>query len=875
MPPQKRQGSVVDLNILPEQYRPYKLPSRVLFLWIAAYGLTVLLVPAYLASARIETTSAQAEAELIRVRQELQLAPTPAGEVISLTRTLSETNAAVTRVESVLPVIMGRSDWPEIMAAIDDYESSWLDVESVTQVENQITLEGYAVDSATVIDYVDSLKISNVFESVSLLSMDEVARPFGTATVTPTATSTITPTLAPTGTLTPTATLSPTPDLRDAYEPDDQVPSHILLGEQQQRSFYPTYDIDKITFLAKAGRFYSVFTSGLAAGVDTSLTVQAGSATYSNDDCYTDAGDLHYSTCPDDAQASLIEFTVGTDTEALITVENRAEYGSNQTYVLTVVDTGAREDDYEDDDNYPKPISIGEKQDHNFYPEGDVDKVQVLVKAGKQYEITTSGLSVGVDTYVSVFVDGKTYSDDDGGAEPQSSQVRFLALNEGIAVITITNKGDFGSGKWYEISVTELDPMDEYEIDDVVPSPISIEEDQQHSFYPEGDVDKVQVLVKAGKQYEVSTSGLSDGVDTYVSVSVDGKTYSDDDGGPEPHSSQVRFEALNEGLAVVTITNKGHFGSDKWYHIRITETDPRDEWEIDDVEPSPIFVGQVQIHNFYPQSDVDRVECHIKGGRVYEAYTYWSADLPDIRIAPACPDPLPPGVDTIVQVEGAGLTCDPPGCLNDDWQDHNWGPAYACMPVPGDYSSRVVFRAQSEGYVVITIRSKNNQYGPDKYYALFVWDLGPYATATPTATPVTPTATPSVTPTRTPTATSTPTPTVTATPTATSTPTPTLTPTETPTGGATETPTDTPVPPTPPMVPTYPPPAGDPDAGVPYPVSTAEAYQSTAGNGAYARVPGLASALDPGRAAVPVGRSPLQGTMVKYVILLTLKAISP
>jgi len=47
MPSKNRQERLVDFNILPEQYRPRKLPSRVLFLWLAAIGLTLLLVPTF------------------------------------------------------------------------------------------------------------------------------------------------------------------------------------------------------------------------------------------------------------------------------------------------------------------------------------------------------------------------------------------------------------------------------------------------------------------------------------------------------------------------------------------------------------------------------------------------------------------------------------------------------------------------------------------------------------------------------------------------------------------------------------------------------------------------------------------------------------
>ena len=995
MPPKNRQEILVDFNILPEQYRPRKLPSRVLFLWIAAIGLTLLLVPTFLVSARTKANTAQVEEELAIVRQELQVVPTPIGEVIELTQTLSETNGALQRLEEVLPTLMGRSDWPEVMAAIDDYDGSRLNLDSVTQVENAITLEGLAIDNTTVVGYVESLKASDVFENVSLHSMGEIAAPYATITMTPTATSTATPTITPTLTITPTATLSPTPDPADAYEVDDLVPVPIGLGVlgAQQRNFYPINDVDKALFLAKAGRIYHVFTSGLAPGVDTYLTVRAGWIIYTNDDCYTSEGELIPSVChksPYNPQASLIEFRLEQDMEVTITVDNRGQYGPDQWYVLTVEDTLAQEDDYEDDDRSPKPIAIAEDQLHNFYPEGDIDKVQFLVKPGIEYEIITDRLSDGVDTYLSVAVDGRVYSDDDGGTDPLyplASRVRFMALNQGVAVATITNRGRFGSDRWYHVSVTSFEPtpipVDEYEVDDIVPVPIVLdvpqlrnfyplydvdrvqflakagriyrvftsglvrgvdtyltvsagstvftnddcdtsrgelicsdcdkspekasliefglnqdrnvlvtvdnrgqygpdqwyfltvedtgaqeddyEDDdlsakpiafaveQSHNFYPEGDIDKVQFLVKQGNEYVIATSGLLDGVDTYVSVAVDGRVYTDDDGGTDPLyplASQVSFMALNEGVAVATITNKGHFGCDNEYRVSVTMIDPVDDYEVDDVVPAPIFVGRIYIHNLYPQLDVDRMQLKIKGGRVYEVYTYWEESLPGVQVTPTCPAPLPPGVDTTIQVEGWGVTCEPLGCFNDDWADYDWGTSWPTPgPVPGDYSSRVKFWAPNDGDVVITVRSNNNQYGPEMYYALYVRDLGHYPTETPTVTP---------------TATTTPTPTLT--PTATTTPTSTLTPTAT----HTVAPPPTATPSTP-----YPSSAGGLGVMAPIPRSTGEAEGLIRGGLGYSRPPGSASALDTGRNRLAISTSPLQASAVEFVILLTLKVIVP
>ena len=163
----------------------------------------------------------------------------------------------------------------------------------------------------------------------------------------------------------------------------------------------------------------------------------------------------------------------------------------------------------------------------------------------------------------------------------------------------------------------------------------------------------------------------------------------------------------------------------------------------------------------------------------------------------------------------------------------------------------------------------------------------PIPTATPTATSTsTPTPTNSPTPTSTPTPTDTPTNTPTPSLTATATATPTATPTTTPTATPI-TPTPTPVTPTTTATATYtvvPPPtatltpypsgANDPDA---WEHKVTQPVLFVSSNRSYFKLPGLASALDPETAESTISALPYQqsSSSVKFVILLTLKAIAP
>ncbi|HFD39961.1 MAG TPA: hypothetical protein ENJ31_08995 [Anaerolineae bacterium] len=69
-------------------------------------------------------------------------------------------------------------------------------------------------------------------------------------------------------------------------------------------------------------------------------------------------------------------------------------------------------------------------------------------------------------------------------------------------------------------------------------------------------MDRARLYVKAGRWYQVQTFDLGPLVDTALTVEVGDAVYEDDDGGPEPLASQVRFQAPADGEAILTIVNR-------------------------------------------------------------------------------------------------------------------------------------------------------------------------------------------------------------------------------------------------------------------------------------------------------------------------------
>ena len=219
-----------------------------------------------------------------------------------------------------------------------------------------------------------------------------------------------------------------------------------------------------------------------------------------------------------------------------------------------------------------------------------------------------------MDTFLSVNVGGLVYTNDDDQAGDLASEVDFqVSSGSDVQVIaTVTNRNQYGPDQWYSIVVEEIVPTvtptpgptatptntptptntftptpdrrDKYEPDDTNPQPIAIGETQGHGFYPNGDVDKVKFLAKAGRFYQVSTSDLALGVDTVLNVNVGGIVYTSDDRQPGDLSSDVKFQVPpgSDLQVIVTVTNKGQYGPDKTYNLTVKEIVPTS------VPPTPL-----------------------------------------------------------------------------------------------------------------------------------------------------------------------------------------------------------------------------------------------------------------------------------------------
>jgi hypothetical protein len=119
----------------------------------------------------------------------------------------------------------------------------------------------------------------------------------------------------------------------DRYEPDDITPKPIIDREPQEHNFYPDGDRDLVKFPAKPAdgeeRWYGIFTSNLAPGVDTKLEVVMDGVTMAENDDY-DPGSGNF--------ASTVCFSVTTSGVPTVTITNLDQFGPTKSYTVTLVE---------------------------------------------------------------------------------------------------------------------------------------------------------------------------------------------------------------------------------------------------------------------------------------------------------------------------------------------------------------------------------------------------------------------------------------------------------------------------------------------------------------------------------------------------------
>jgi uncharacterized protein with GYD domain len=153
-------------------------------LWLIMLSLLVFFLPLYLLSATVKEDNANLEAELTAIQGTLQSPEQIAPEEQALTDTLLHVREQIIELEAVrTDVLSEHIDWPAVMLVIGDYDPMQMQVSGIAQTDFRVALSGQADDEAVVTAYLQRLRESGQFATVTIQAIS--LRPLPTPTLTP------------------------------------------------------------------------------------------------------------------------------------------------------------------------------------------------------------------------------------------------------------------------------------------------------------------------------------------------------------------------------------------------------------------------------------------------------------------------------------------------------------------------------------------------------------------------------------------------------------------------------------------------------------------------------------------------------------------
>ncbi|MGQ9682361.1 MAG: PilN domain-containing protein [Anaerolineae bacterium] len=151
---------------------------QVVVLWLIAAALAAFFLTLYLVFAGARYEVAELQAELAPLEATLAAFGTPQPRVAELMKALAEveeTTAKLREAESTLAT--AHVAWPEVMAAIGDFDPVKLELVSLAQTGQEIVLQGQAADDASLTRYTQGLEASGLVDRVTLQSMKALPTP--------------------------------------------------------------------------------------------------------------------------------------------------------------------------------------------------------------------------------------------------------------------------------------------------------------------------------------------------------------------------------------------------------------------------------------------------------------------------------------------------------------------------------------------------------------------------------------------------------------------------------------------------------------------------------------------------------------------------
>lgn len=154
-------------------------------LWLVAGGLAFLMAALYLLSMSLQVETVRLQSAQQQVQATLQVTPRANPTDEALQTQLIEVQMQAAALENLVPTMTSQHvNWSDVMMAVGSAISPELTVTQLGQVENHLTITGYAIDESRVMGYAIMLQASQQFETVTIqsLRLQQLTTPFPTGT---------------------------------------------------------------------------------------------------------------------------------------------------------------------------------------------------------------------------------------------------------------------------------------------------------------------------------------------------------------------------------------------------------------------------------------------------------------------------------------------------------------------------------------------------------------------------------------------------------------------------------------------------------------------------------------------------------------------
>ncbi|WP_028458686.1 hypothetical protein [Chloroflexus sp. Y-396-1] len=368
----------------------------------------------------------------------------------------------------------------------------------------------------------------------------------------------------------------------------------------------------------QAGQAYEMFTTDLAEGLDTTITLfwPTGEEAAYNDD--TDGLASRIIFVPDVSETLYIRV------QALQVPMDAAAGCVLLVRTLTLPPPDAFEPDNTIDQ--AKPLQLDVIQDRSFTYSGDVDWVRFRTQPGQTYLFRTFDLDDQADTTLSLHdEDGSELAFNDDADGGRASAIVYRSDREETLYLRLVTYTVQQLDLRYRLAVSLFTPApsDAFEPNDNpnIARPLRVDEEQEHTISDPDDSDWLVFSVRPGTAYRINLSAVGLGVDLEMDLRDAAGNILTTGSYLDSLNRELNYLADVEATVYLNIRAARITSNDTGYRVRLQAASAVaiDKFEPDDefAQASLLIPGEEQERTIRSELDVDNALVEVQAGEAY------------------------------------------------------------------------------------------------------------------------------------------------------------------------------------------------------------------------------------------------------------------